>query len=134
MKPSLPFASPRSTAFATTGGDDEPAALCDIFTGCQFGDHNSQANYFNAVEQMSAVPDHARQKLKEAREAIEKGSFSEADNRDLVKNLLELTEELSKLVQEAGLVKRFWNRIKEAAPAVASILGAAVCIRKLLGG
>ena len=103
------------------------------FTGCQFGDHNSQTNYINVVDQMTTVPDDAKQKLKQAREAIEQGSFSEGDKRDLVENLVKLTEELNKPKQEAGLIKRFWNRIKEVAPPVASILGAAVSIQKLLG-
>ena len=103
------------------------------FTGCQFGDHNSQTNYFNAVDQMTTIPDDAKQKLKEAREAIEKGSFSESDKRDLIDNLVKLTEELSKSKQDVSLVKRFWERIKGVSPTIASILGAAVSIQKLLG-
>jgi hypothetical protein len=103
------------------------------FTGCQFGDHNSQTNYFSIVDQLTAVPDDDKQKLKQAREAIEQGPFSEGDKRDLVENLVKLTEELNKPKQEAGLVRRFCDRIKQVAPTVASILGAAASIQKLLG-
>ncbi len=61
------------------------------------------------------------------------GVLSEADKEDLVQQLLMLTKELEKTEREPKRVQRFWIRINETAPAVASILSSAARLAQLLG-
>jgi hypothetical protein len=103
------------------------------FQGCSFGDHNSLTNYFGVVDQLHTVEEDTKQKLKEAREAIEGADLSDDDKVDVVDELNKLTAELEKPEKDESRVKRYWSRIKEVAPTVASILASAASLGKILG-
>jgi uncharacterized protein YjbI with pentapeptide repeats len=91
--------------------------------------------YKNAVDSSPRLDNDIKQKLKEAREAIEKAKdLSDADKKDAVDQLNNLTAELEKPEKDDSRVKRYWNRIKEVAPTGASILASAASLAKLLGG
>ena len=90
--------------------------------------------YKNAVDGSVGLDKDIKQKLKEAREAIENADLSDADKADVVEQLKNLTAELEKPQQDATRVQRFWNRIKDVAPTVAAILSTAASVAKLLGG
>ena len=104
------------------------------FQGCSFGDHNSLTNYFGVVDNLNTVEDNVKQKLKEARSAIENSDLSQGDKADAVEQLNNLTAELEKPEKDESRVKRYWNRIKEIAPTGASILASAASLAKLLHG
>jgi uncharacterized protein YjbI with pentapeptide repeats len=104
------------------------------FQGCSFGDNNSLTNYFGVVDKLGTVEEDVKQKLQEARNAIENSDLPDADKADAVDELNKLTAELGKAEKDDGRVKRYWNRIKEVAPTVASILASAASMAKLLGG
>jgi hypothetical protein len=90
--------------------------------------------YKQVVDQSSAIEDDLKEVLKNARDALEQMQLSEADKADAADDLGKLTTELQKDEKDLGLVQRYWNRIKEIAPPVASILSAAASVAKLLGG
>ena len=90
--------------------------------------------YKNAIDSSSRLDHGIKQKLKEARDAIENAELSDADKADVLDELSKLTAELEKPEQDAGRVQRYWNHIKEVAPTVASILASAASLAKLLGG
>lgn len=105
------------------------------FQGCSFGERNSLTNYFGVVDKLDAVEGDIKQKLKEAREAIENAKdLSGTDKKDAIDQLNNLTAELEKPEKDESRVKRYWNRIKEVAPTGASILASAASLAKLLGG
>jgi hypothetical protein len=89
--------------------------------------------YKNAVDSSTRLENDVKQKLKEAREAIERADLSDADKADVVDDLNKLTAELEKPEKDEGRVQRYWNRIKEVAPTVASILASAASLGKILG-
>jgi hypothetical protein len=103
------------------------------FQGCSFGDHNSLTNYFGVVDNLDTIEEDIKQKLKEARKAIERANLSDADKADVVDELNKLTAELQKPEKDDGRVQRYWNRIKEVAPTVASILASAASLGKIVG-
>jgi hypothetical protein len=86
------------------------------------------------VDQSSGLADDLKRVLKDARDRLEGLDLSEADKKDATEDLGKLAAELEKSEKNPGLVQRYWNRIKEVAPPVASILSAAASIAKLLGG
>ena len=89
--------------------------------------------YKNVVDSSANLDNDIKQKLKEAREAIENADLSDADKEDVVDELNKLTAELEKPKQDDGRVQRYWNRIKEIAPTVASILSSTASLGKILG-
>ena len=113
---------------------DEQQFYGGQFQGCSFGDHNSLTNYFGVVDKLSTVEEDIKQKLKEARNAIENLDLPDDDKEDMVEQLKNLTGELAKPEKDPGRVQRYWNRIKEVAPTVASILASAASLAKLLAG
>ena len=90
--------------------------------------------YKQAVDQSSGLDDELKNVLKQARDAIEAADLGEVDKADVTEDLDKLTAELEKTEKEPGLVRRYWNRIKEVAPTVAALLGSAASIAKLLQG
>jgi hypothetical protein len=52
----------------------------------------------------------------------------------VVEQLKSLATELEKPKRETSRVRRFWERIKDVAPTVASILASAASLAKLLAG
>lgn len=90
--------------------------------------------YKQAVDQSSGLDDELKNVLKQARDAIEEAGLSETDKADITEDLAKLTAELEKPEKDPGLVRRYWNRIKEIAPTVSALLGSAVSIAKLLSG
>jgi hypothetical protein len=87
-------------------------------------------NYRLAVGR-SAFDVELKRVLIEAREALEREELSVDDKNDAVDDLNKLAQELEK-GQNTTRVQRLWNRIKEIAPTVASILASASSISKLL--
>ena len=87
------------------------------------------------MDKLDTVEGDIKQKLKEARQAIENAKdLSDADKKDTVDQLNNLTAEMEKPEKDESRVKRYWNRIKEVAPTVAAILSTAASLAKLLGG
>ncbi|MGF1582992.1 MAG: hypothetical protein ACFCD0_27035 [Gemmataceae bacterium] len=102
------------------------------FNGCAFGDKNSLNNYFDSVDNLQTSEDELKQKLKEAREEVEKTSLPDEDKADVVDDLVKLAKEFNKPQPEESRVRRFWNQIKSIAPTVSAILSGAVAIAKLI--
>lgn len=102
------------------------------FQGCSFGDHNSLTNYFGAVEEATIPEDDIKEKLKEARQAIEALGISDDDKEDLVEQLTKLTAALEETERDPSRVKRFWDRIQDVAPTVANILSSAASLSTML--
>ena len=69
---------------------------------------------------------------KEARELLESAALSETDKADATEDLDKLTAELEKEEKAPGLIRRYWSRIKEVAPTVASVLSSVASLAKLL--
>jgi hypothetical protein len=57
------------------------------FQGCSFGEHNSLTNYFGVIDKLGTVEEDIKQKLKEAREAIENSDLPLAVRPNLEVNL-----------------------------------------------
>jgi hypothetical protein len=89
--------------------------------------------YKNVVDSSTRLDNNVKQKLQEAREAVENAELSDADKADVIDDLNKLTAELDKPEQDDGRVQRYWNRIKEVAPTVAQILASAASLAKILG-
>ncbi len=90
--------------------------------------------YKQTVEQSPNLEEDVKRVLKEARELLEAEALSEADKADATEDLGKLTAELEKEQKDPGLIRRYWGRIKEAAPTVASVLSSATSLAKLLQG
>jgi hypothetical protein len=90
--------------------------------------------YKQAVDQSSGLDDELKAVLKQSREAIDAAGLSEPDKADAIDDLGKLTSELEKPERDPGLVRRYWNRIKDVAPPIAALLSGAVSIAKLLNG
>ena len=103
------------------------------FQGCQFGDHNSMENYFGALGNLRDVDSDAKQKLKEAREAIEKADLSDDEKKAVVEQLTRLADELSKRQKNVGRIQRSWRFIAGVTPTIGAILRSAETIGKLTG-
>jgi hypothetical protein len=103
------------------------------YQGCSFGDRNSLTNYFGVVDNLATTEEDIKQKLKEARAAIERENISDDDKSDVVDDLNKLTAELAKPEKNTARVQRFLSHIKEVAPTAASILASAASLAKLLG-
>jgi hypothetical protein len=89
--------------------------------------------YQSMVDNSTRLTQDLKAKLKEAREAVEKSALGECDKQDVLDDLGKLTEEMEKRIPEAGRVARFFNRIKEIAPSVASILSSTAIMAKVIG-
>jgi hypothetical protein len=79
--------------------------------------------YKNHVERSQSLDDTCKWALAEARQVLEGVKLSVADKHDVADSLGKLTEELEKPAKEKGLINRYYLRIKEVAPTVASVLG-----------
>ncbi len=90
--------------------------------------------YKSNVERAINFDPDLRQKLVQAGEEVERTSLSDPDKQDVVESLKKLAAELDKPNREPGLVKRYWNRVKEVAPTVASLLASAATIAKMVSG
>lgn len=89
--------------------------------------------YKQAVDQSSGIDEELKRVLKEARDAIEQATVSEADKADATDDLAKLTAELEKPEKDPGLVRRYFNRIKEVVPTVASLISSAKTIADMTG-
>ncbi len=88
--------------------------------------------YKNHVDMSQSLDQETKQGLLEARRELEGQKMSIADKHDVADNLGKLTSEMEKQEKDAGLVKRFFLRIKEVAPTVASILGSIKTVADLV--
>ena len=89
--------------------------------------------YKQAVDQSSGIDDDLKRVLKEARDAIEQARLGEADKADATDDLGKLTAELEKPEKDPGLVRRYFNRIKEVVPTVARLISSAKTVADMLG-
>ena len=87
----------------------------------------------NMVDNSTRLTPDLKGTLKEARELVEKSLLGEDDKKDLLDDLGKLTDEMEKSTPEPGRVQRFFGRIKEIAPTVASILSSTATIAKVVG-
>ena len=76
-----------------------------------------------------------KREIKEARRRIDELELDREDKDDITDNLTKLTTELQKpeKQQDEGRLKRYFTRIKESAPAIASGLSITASILKLTG-
>ena len=88
----------------------------------------------NIVDQSSNIDMELRQKLKEARDAVEGSELSDEDKADAAESLKKLASELDKPERNPGMIKRFWGRVKDVAPTAAAILSSAASIAKIVAG
>jgi len=88
--------------------------------------------YKQTIERSDNLDAKLKEKIKEARETIEKLKLSKADKDDVADELGKLTSELEKTRPDPDRARRLWNHIKEVAPTVASILQTAESLAKLL--
>ena len=79
------------------------------------------------------MPDYVKEKLKEARDAVEKAELSAEDEEDVLDNMVKLTAELEKPEVEPSRVERFLNRIQDVSSTVGGIISSAASIAKMLG-
>jgi hypothetical protein len=89
--------------------------------------------YKQAVDGSPNLADDAKEKLKQAREAIEKVDLSEDDRTDILDDLGKLTAELEKPEKDPSRLKRFLGRIKEISAPTAEIIMSAASIAKFIG-
>jgi hypothetical protein len=89
--------------------------------------------YKQAVDQSSGIDENLKRVLKEARDAIEQAAISEADKDDAIDDLRKLTAELEKPEQDPSLMRRYFNRIKEVVPTIASLISSAKTIADMTG-
>jgi hypothetical protein len=88
--------------------------------------------YKTAVDPSSGLDDDLKRILKEARDAIEQAEVSEVDKADAVEDLGKLTAHLEKLEQDSGLVKRYYDCVKELVPLAANLVSSAKNVADML--
>lgn len=88
--------------------------------------------YNQAVDGSLNLDDDAKEKLKQAREAIERADLSEDDRTDILDDLGKLTEELQKPEKDTSRLKRFLARIKDISATTATIITSAASIAKFV--
>jgi transcriptional regulator with XRE-family HTH domain len=86
------------------------------------------------IDQSSRLDPDLKEKLKAARDELERVQLSDDDRLDVVENLEKLRGELAKPEKDGSRVTRFFKRIEEAAPTVASILSSAASLTKIISG
>lgn len=89
------------------------------------------AVYRGLVDQSSFDPE-VKRILVEARETLEHLTLTQDDKNDAKDDLNKLVHELGSKSLNPTRVQRFWNRIKEIAPVVATLLESVVSIKKIL--
>ena len=89
--------------------------------------------YKQAVDRSAGIDADLKRSLKAARDAIDQADLSDIDKADAADDLGKLTAELEKPEKDPGLVRRYFNHIKEIAPVVASILSSAKIVADILG-
>lgn len=67
-----------------------------------------------------------------AREAVESSGLTQTDEADVNDDLGRITVELQKPTPEPGLIRRYYNRIKDVAAGIASVLSSAKAIKDAL--
>ena len=87
----------------------------------------------NTVENSTSLSAELKQKLTQAREAIEAASLPVSDKGDASDALGKLAEELQKPQRDSGRLKRLWENIKAIAPSAASVLASSVKLAKMFG-
>jgi hypothetical protein len=90
------------------------------------------AVYKSHIDASHALDTETKHGLLEARKELEAQKMSVADKHDVADSLGKLTSELEKPEKDAGLVKRFFQRIKEVAPTVATVLGSIKTVADLV--
>ncbi|WP_435018582.1 hypothetical protein TA3x_000561 [Tundrisphaera sp. TA3] len=78
--------------------------------------------YKDHVEGSQTLDQEAKRLLLEARSGLDGLNLPVADKHDVADNLGKLTAEIESHAKEGGLIKRYYERVKEVAPTVASIL------------
>ena len=71
--------------------------------------------------------------MADAAEALANLNIDDGDKSDAADDLAKLKAELEKPTKDEGRIQKIWNRIKDIAPTVASILASAASIGKLVG-
>lgn len=90
--------------------------------------------YKNTVSNSVSSENDIEEKLVMARSAIQELEIAEEQREELLDSLSRITAELQTSQPNPERLRRFWDRIQENAPTVASILSSAASIAKLLGG
>jgi hypothetical protein len=87
--------------------------------------------YSEAVNNLG-LDEATKRALITAREAVEAAGLSQTDKADVNDSLGRITVELEKKEREPGLIRRYFNRIKEVASGVASVLSSAKVIQEAI--
>lgn len=90
------------------------------------------AVYKSHIDMSQTLDTETKNGLLEARKELEGQKISIADKHDVADNLGKLTSELEKPEKDVGLIKRFFQRIKDVAPTVATVLGSVKTVADLV--
>lgn len=90
--------------------------------------------YKNHIDHSTSLDDGTKKMLMEARATLDGTNLNIADKHDVADNLGKLTEELEKPDKEEGLIGRYFRRIKEVAPTVATVLESIKAVSEIVGG
>jgi hypothetical protein len=86
------------------------------------------------IQQSGILSDDLKQAFAKAAEALEALKAPEGTKEDVIDDMTKLKKELENPTKDEGRIRTIWNRIKEVAPTVASILASAASIGKLVTG
>lgn len=86
-----------------------------------------------AVHECQRIDDELKRKLALAAEGLQRLALPEGDKQDIADDLAKLTSELNEPERDAGRIGRVWNRIKDAAPTLASLVASAESLGKIVG-
>jgi uncharacterized protein YjbI with pentapeptide repeats len=90
-------------------------------------------NVFNqTIDNSSNMDDELKKTLKEARQKIEELELSRDNKNDLIDDFVKFSDEIQQPEPNRSRIKRFYGRINELAPPIASILSMAASIAALL--
>ncbi|MGL6073840.1 MAG: hypothetical protein ACRC8S_06725 [Fimbriiglobus sp.] len=87
---------------------------------------------FNTSVMNAMMSEELKKILIEARKTVDDSGLAIADKSDLNDGLGRITDELSKTEREPGLIRRYYNRIKEVSATVAEILKSASEIKTII--
>jgi hypothetical protein len=90
--------------------------------------------FIKSIDNSQALQADTKDRLKRAREEIDKLTISDADKSDAQDDLGKLTEELEKPQPAPNRVKKFLDRLAGYAEPLGTLLGSAVQISSILNG
>jgi hypothetical protein len=91
-------------------------------------------NSFKGYLQQSKLDGDAIQQLTLAREELGRLEISKSEMNDIADDIGKITKELQQPEPDKGMLAKWWRRIKDAAPTVATIIGAIKDVGEIIAG